>query len=359
MNTRIFPSILDTIGQTKLVKLKPSIYHNSNILVKLERTNPGGSVKDRPALYLIEEAERTGKLLPNGTIIESSSGNFGISLAMIGAAKHYRVIIIVDPKTTNTNLSILKAYGAEVIVVTEKDDLNSYHKTRIALANKLHQEIPNSFRPDQCFNILNSQAHYHSTAEELLKQSGSLDYLIVGVSTGGQLGGISEYFKKYNPGTNIIAVDALGSAIFGSPSSTHSYLMPGMGLGWTPSNIQDISLIDFVYKVSDDDAFLACRLLAKHEGLLLGGSSGACFMVALSIALEVSNKNIAFIAADNGDHYLETLYNTDWLVQNGLSTNADLEDIVKRAAKLSPHSRKPSIPTNYKLGLAEELGCIQ
>lgn len=356
MSKKKFPTILATIGQTKIVSLKESTYYDSTVLVKLERTNPGGSVKDRSALYLIEEAERTGKLIPNGTIIESSSGNFGISLAMIGAAKNYRVIILVDPKTTSTNLRILKAYGAEVIVVTEKDDLNSYHKTRIALANKLHQEIPNSFRPDQCFNILNSEAHYHSTAKELLAQGQSLDYVIVSTSTGGQLGGISEYFKQNSPHTKIIAVDIEGSSIFGGPS--HGYLMPGMGLGWTPNNIRDISLVDYAYKISDDDAFMACRVLALQEGLLLGGSSGACFMAALNIALQVKSKNIAFVAADSGDHYLETIYNPDWLRQNGLSIHSSFNQIIDRARKILPQNERHSITTNYKPNLAKELGCI-
>lgn len=157
--------LLDTIGNTPLIKLANiNKSTEGQIFFKDERFNPGGSIKDRAALYIIEEAERRGLLKPGGTIIESSSGNFGISLAMIGAMKGYRVIVIVDPKTTTTNQAIMKAFGAEVIVVTEQDDSGSYHKTRISLANKLAREIENSYRPDQCFNLLNSKAHFENTA---------------------------------------------------------------------------------------------------------------------------------------------------------------------------------------------------
>jgi cystathionine beta-synthase/cysteine synthase A len=160
-------NILESIGNTPLIELQNStVASEGKILLKYERNNPGGSIKDRPAIHIITEAERRGWLKPGGAIIESSSGNFGISLAMIGAAKGYRVIILVDPKTTAANLALLKCFGAEVIVVTEQDDSGSYHKTRISLANRLAIEIPNSFRPDQCFNLLNSNAHYQSTARE-------------------------------------------------------------------------------------------------------------------------------------------------------------------------------------------------
>ncbi|MCR4830670.1 MAG: pyridoxal-phosphate dependent enzyme, partial [Pseudobutyrivibrio sp.] len=158
-------NILDSVGNTPLIRVNNFTEGDeAEILLKYERGNPGGSIKDRAAKYIIDQAEERGLLKPGGTIIESSSGNFGISLAMIGAARGYRVLILVDPKTTENNLSLLRAFGAEVIVVTEKDDCGSYHKTRISLANKLSTEIENSFRPDQCFNLLNSEAHYQSTA---------------------------------------------------------------------------------------------------------------------------------------------------------------------------------------------------
>ena len=238
--------LLETIGNTPLIELRNTTASTEGrLLFKYERGNPGGSIKDRPALFIVTEAEKRGLLKPGGTIIESSSGNYGISLAMIGAAKGYRVIILVDPKTTATNLALLKCFGAEVIVVTEQDDSGSYHKTRISLANKLASEIPDAFRPDQCFNLLNSTAHYQGTAREIFADCpDNVAAIVAAVSTGGQLGGISRYTKTYRPDVKVIGVDAVGSSIFGGES--HSYLIPGIGLAWTPCNVavENIDRID-------------------------------------------------------------------------------------------------------------------
>ncbi|MEY9093800.1 PLP-dependent cysteine synthase family protein [Paenibacillus sp. RC84] len=349
-------TILDTIGNSPLIRLNRLVESaDSEIYLKMERTNPGGSIKDRPALYIIEEAERRGWLKPGGTLIESSSGNFGISLAMIGAAKGYRVIVLVDPKTTPVNLAMMKAYGAEVIVVTEQDDSGSYHKTRIALANKLHREIPGSFRPDQCFNPWNGDAHYVQTAKELMDQSGHrIDAVIVTVSTGGQIGGLSRYIKEYAPHVKVIAVDAVGSTIFGGKA--HAYLLPGMGLSWTPTNVDDLQRIDEVYKVPDEDAFLMCRVLAKHEGILGGGSTGAGMVAAWKLAqLMGRGKRIVCVASDNGERYLPTIYNDDWLQERGILTDIGLQEMKIRVRELPPYSRNPAETANYKPELAEQL----
>ncbi|WP_244903420.1 cysteine synthase family protein [Paenibacillus aquistagni] len=351
-------SILDTVGRTPLIQLRNLVGPaEGRVLLKLERTNPGGSIKDRPALYIVEEAERRGLLKPGGTLIESSSGNFGISLAMIGAVRGYRVMILVDPKTTPTNLALLKAYGAEVIVVTEQDDSGSYHKTRIALANKLHREIPNSFRPDQCFNLQNGEAHYRRTGPELHAQcEGELDAVIITVSTGGQIGGLSRYFKEHCPQARIIAVDAVGSTIFGGTS--HAYLLPGMGLSWTPTNIDDLSRIDAVYKVPDEEAFMMCRILARHEGILCGGSTGAGMVVALKLAQHMgTNKKVICISADNGERYLPTIYNDDWLRERHMSLSTDPQELNQRLDHIHPYSINPMETANYKPELIELLDC--
>lgn len=320
-------SILETIGNTPLITIPNSNRANEGqVLFKYERYNPGGSIKDRAAIYLVEEAERRGLLKPGGTIIESSSGNFGISLAMIGAAKGYRVIILVDPKTTSANLALLKCFGAEVIVVTEKDDCGSYHKTRISLANKLAQEIDNSYRPDQCFNLLNSEAHYKSTAREIMADcSNKITVFITAVSTGGQLGGISKYLKTFAPEVQIIGVDAVGSAIFGGQSD--SYRIPGIGLGWTPSNL-NMAHVDRAYKISDEQAFLTARAFARNEGILMGPSSGACALVALKLAQALQpEERIVCMVADGGERYIPTLFNDEWMEQQGFPTNIDMEAI--------------------------------
>lgn len=328
---------------------------DGEILLKMERTNPGGSIKDRPALYIINQAEARGMLKPGGTIIESSSGNFGISLAMIGAARDYRVIILIDPKTTPVNRAMLEAFGAEVIVVTEQDDSGSYHKTRISLANQLHREIPNSFRPDQCFNKLNSEAHYQMTAKEIFEQCDqNLDALVLTVSTGGQVGGMSRYFKEHAPHVKIIAVDAVGSTIFGGKE--HSYLLPGMGLSWTPENINDLSLLDHVYKVPDHMAFSMCRLMAKKEGILCGGSTGAGMVVAYQWAQLNPNKRIVCVASDHGERYLPTIYNDQWLEERDVTITENIEEMRNLARSLSSYSDCPIETANYKPQLREILG---
>jgi len=349
-------TILETIGHTPLLAIpNTNRPQEGQVLFKYERYNPGGSIKDRAAHYIVREAELRGLLKPGGTIIESSSGNFGISLAMIGAAKGYRVIILVDPKTTAANTALMRAFGAEVIVVTEQDDCGSYHKTRIALANRLAREIDDAFRPDQCFSLLNSEAHYRSTAREIASGcSGRVQSVVAAVSTGGQLGGISRYLKKHVPGARIVGVDAAGSAVFGGPAQ--SYRIPGIGLGWTPVNL-NMSDVDEAYKITDEQAFLAARAFARHEGILIGPSSGACALVALHLAQQLGPEDrVVCMVADGGDRYIHTLFDDDWMAQQGFAEDVDVESLRELAAQLRPWSEAPAAHSNYQPGLESELG---
>lgn len=348
--------IVGSIGNTPLIQLKNIIKPETGgrILLKYERTNPSGSVKDRPAAYIISEAEKRGLISPEGTIIESSSGNFGISLAMISAAHGYHAIILVDPKTTESNLALLKSFGAEVVVVTDKDDSGSYHKTRIKLANELAKKIPNSFRPDQCFNLLNSEAHYRSTANEILNEcEGSLAAVIAAVSTGGQLGGVSRRVKEVLPYVKMVGVDAVGSSIFGGEA--HSYETPGMGLGWTPNNIR-LDFVDTVYKITDAEAFETARCVAKNEGILIGPSGGACVLTALSMAKTISpEKSIVCIIPDCGERYIQTLCNDKWMKEQGFRSNIDINTLRDMANNLQPWSTNPTAVSNYRPDLFETL----
>lgn len=349
--------LLETIGNAPLIELRNTTASTEGrLLFKYERGNPGGSIKDRPALFIVTEAEKRGLLKPGGTIIESSSGNFGISLAMIGAAKGYRVIILVDPKTTATNLALLKCFGAEVVVVTEQDDSGSYHKTRISLANKLADEIPDAFRPDQCFNLLNSTAHYQGTAREIFADCpDNIAAIVAAVSTGGQLGGISRYTKTYRPDVKVIGVDAVGSSIFGGES--HSYLIPGIGLAWTPCNVA-VENIDSVYKVTDEAAFVAARCFTRNEGILMGPSSGACALVALTIAKQLSPLDcVVCIISDGGERYIQTLFNDTWMQTNHFSTETGLEKLLELTKEVVPWSVHPAQNTNYKPELVSKL-CV-
>jgi cystathionine beta-synthase/cysteine synthase A len=273
---------------------------------------------------------------------------------MIGAAKGYRVIILVDPKTTNTNLALLRAFGAEVVVVTEQDDSGSYHKTRIALANKLAREIENSFRPDQCFNLMNSDAHYNGTACEIIAGCPSgLTAFIAAVSTGGQLGGISKYLKTYMPEVQVVGVDAVGSSIFGGDS--HSYRIPGIGLAWTPNNLT-MDNIDCVYKITDEQAFVTARSFARFEGILMGPSSGACALVALHLVQRFSQyERVVCMVSDGGERYIHTLFNDEWMLEQGFSTDVNIESLRNSAVSLQPWSTNPLSIANYKPELNQSL----
>jgi 2,3-diaminopropionate biosynthesis protein SbnA len=352
------PHLLDAVGNTPVIKLQNiTTAAESTLAVKLESANPGGSLKDRAAWYIIRRAEMEGRLRPGDTIIESSSGNFGISLAMIGASRNYRVIVIVDPKITPTNRALFEAFGAEVIVVDEKDDSGSYHKIRIAFANELHRNIPNSFRPDQCFNLLNSEAHFRTTVRELLSGVGQrLTSVVCTVSTGGQLGGIARYCARYAPHVRVVAVDVHGSTVFGG--SPEGYLTPGVGLSWTPPNLDDLSTIHEVYKVSDEDAFVACRTLVRNEGLLSGVSTGAALLVALRLAMQGSPDDyVGLLAADRGERYLHTAFDADWMSDHGLNLDTSVEGLRHRARQLEPFSISPAQDcANYAHELAEKLG---
>ncbi|PHM23946.1 cysteine synthase family protein [Xenorhabdus budapestensis] len=342
-------NIIDNISETPLINLeKINKALGTNVVVKLEKNNPGGSIKDRAAVFIIEQAEKKGFLKPGGTVIESSSGNFAISLSMIGAAKGYRVIALVDPKATETNKALMKAYGAEVITVTEQDDTGSYHKTRIKLANELARKIPGSYRPDQCFNVLSAVAHYHTTAKEIHAQTGGLIAGIAcAVSTGGQIGGIAEYFGKHLPETKVICVDAYGSSIFGGPS--HAYKIPGVGLGWTPRNISDVSKIDFVYRAKDESAYIAARLLCRHEGILVGVSSGAVLLAALNASKRLRNIHpIVAVLGDSGERYLDTLFNDSWLESNNIDTGVEFERLLTLAESMEAPVEAGNIDSNYR-----------
>ncbi|MEU6073265.1 cysteine synthase family protein [Micromonospora sp. NPDC047074] len=330
---------------------------DARLVAKLESANPGGSLKDRSAWHIVREAERVGALRPGGVLIESSSGNFGIALAMIGASRGYRVIAVVDPKITEANLGLLRAFGAEIVVVHERDDSGSYHKTRIALANDLHRQIPNSFRPDQCFNVKNGEAHYLTTGPELLDQVGEgLAAVVCTVSTGGQLGGISRYLKQVAPQVRIVGVDIAGSTVFGG--APHAYLTPGMGLSWTPTNLDDLGRIDEVYLLHDEDSFVGCRALARNEGILAGPSTGAAYLVATKLAMNLpATSSVAFLASDRGERYLQTAFSDDWMRSKGFTVDVTIDALRARAQKVSLRSSSPAQDcANYDETIAEALG---
>lgn len=294
-------NLLDAIGNTPLIKV--NFDSPASIYAKLEYLNPGGSVKDRSALYMIEEAERTGKLKPGGTIIDASSGNQGIATAMIGAIKRYNVIITVSKKVSQEKLTTIQAYGARTVMCPETqfiDDPQSYHSK----ARTLHQETPNSFMPNQYFNPINAQAHYLSLGPEIWKQTnGSITHFFAGAGTGGTISGVGSYLKEQNPNIKIIALDSVNSyrATNGNPKP---YQIEGMGIDFD-SEVINYDIIDEIITISDKDALTLLKVLASKHGLLAGPSSGAVALGVMNYIPKLNpNDVVVMIFGDSGRAYL-------------------------------------------------------
>ena len=322
----ITPDILKTIGWTPLVRLnKITRDIKPNIFAKLEFLNPAGSVKDRMALFIIEDAERKGFLKPGGTIVENSSGNTGAALAMIAAVKGYKCIITMPDKMSDEKKNLMTAFGAEVVVTptdVPPDSPESYY----SVAKKIARETPNSYYPDQYNNPRNIDSHYYTTGPEIWKQThGEIDCFVAGIGTGGTMSGAGKYLKEQNPEIKIIAVDPEGSVFYdyfktGKLIKPHVYKVEGIGEDYLVKAI-DFNLIDDIIQVHDKESFLMARRLAREEGIFAGGSSGSAVWAAMKIAGEIKeNKNIVVILPDSGSRYLSKLYNDDWMKANGFLT---------------------------------------
>jgi cystathionine beta-synthase len=300
----MYKTFLQIIGNTPLVRLP--LNTRPALLAKLEFLNPGGSVKDRCALYMIEEAERQGLLLPGGTIVEASSGNQGISLAMIGKMKGYRVIITTPSRTAAEKIAILRAYGAEVHIcpnTDSHDDEQNYHK----LALRLQDTIPGAYMPNQYYNKANPQAHYLTTGPELWQQTeGKITHFITGAGSCGTLSGVGRYLKEKNPHVKIIGVDAATSA-YSSPEPK-AYTVEGLGIDMITDTF-DKNVVDEILPISDGDAFEMTRRAAMDHGLLVGISSGAVLHVALEYCEKLSpSDTVVVIIADSGRNYLSKVF---------------------------------------------------
>jgi cysteine synthase len=317
---RIAQDFTQAVGAVPIVRLNQVSQQcqQHNLYFKLESCNPGGSIKEKNAICLVDRAEADGLLRSGGTIVESSSGNFGIALAMVGAVRGYDVKIVIDAKTSNTMRRILSAHGAQLVEVplTAADSHGSMQVARMEKARELASNIPGAWYPCQHLNPHNPDAHEIYTAREIESAfNGAPDVIVIGVSTAGQIAGISRYFKQRYPSTKIIGVDVAGSAVFGTPR--FPYKMTGLGLSFVPPNF-DPNLLDVAYTVSDRIAFSFCHQIAQLEGLLLGASTGAILAGGLAYAQANSNRNLSILMLnpDRGDRYLETVYDRDWLQAN-------------------------------------------
>ncbi|MBZ5528154.1 MAG: cystathionine beta-synthase [Acidobacteriia bacterium] len=316
-------NILEAVGRTPLVRLnrinqglKPQIY------VKADYINPGGSVKDRIGISMIDDAEKKGLLKPGGTIIEGTSGNTGMGLALVAAVRGYKMVFTITDKQSKEKVDLLKALGAEVIVcptAVEPDDPRSYY----SVAKKLARDIPNSYYPNQYDNPMNPEAHYRTTGPEIWEDSeGKITHFVCGAGTGGTISGVGKYLKEKNPKIQLIAVDPYGSLFYdyvkhGKTVQAKTYVVEGIGEDFFPSTM-NLKILDDVMQVNDEECFVVARRLVKQEGIFTGGSGGGCISATLKLAKTLGPE--AFIVAflpDTGMRYLSKVYNDEWMRERG------------------------------------------
>ncbi len=315
---KINESLLDLIGQTPLLRLgNISKGLPCTLIGKLEMLNPGGSVKDRIGIRMIEAAEVRGDLRPGGTIVEPTSGNTGVGLAIAAAIRGYRCIFTMPDKMSQEKIALLRAYGAEVVITptaVPADSPESYY----LVADRLTEEIPGAYQPNQYHNGENPQAHYATTGPEIWEQTeGKVTHVVVGVGTGGTISGVGRYLKEKSPDITIVGADPEGS-IYTSPEQ-RPYLVEGIGKDSWPETL-DPSVIDRWITVSDRDSFLTARRMTKEEGVLLGGSGGTAVWAALEVAAECSGDDVVLVLLpDSGKSYLSKLYNESWMMEHGFT----------------------------------------
>ena len=312
----IFDSVLDMIGNTPLVNLKKVAADKPcRVVVKAEMMNPGGSSKDRPAVTMIDHAEREGLLKPGGTIVEPTSGNTGVGLAIVAAQRGYQCVFVMTDKVATEKVDLLRAYGAEVVVcpvAVAPDDPKSYYST----AERLVKEIPGAYRPNQYHNQTNPLSHYETTGPELGRQTdGTITHFVAGAGTGGTLSGVSRYLKEQNPAIQVIAADPEGSVYSGG--SGRPYLVEGVGEDFWPDTYHG-ELVDRVIPISDADSFRMARQVSREEGLLIGGSCGTAVAAALQVADGCGPDDlIVVLTPDSGRGYLSKVFNDQWMAGFG------------------------------------------
>jgi len=313
---QVVDSLVELVGNTPLVRMtRFSAGVAPNILAKVEYLNPGGSVKDRIGLAMVTAAEQAGQLRPGGTIVEPTSGNTGAGLAIVAAQRGYRCVFVMPDKMSKEKIDLLRAFGAEVVVcptAVEPDDPRSYYRT----ADRLSEEIPGAFQPNQYYNDANPEAHYRSTGPEVWEQTdGRIDVFVAGVGTGGTISGTGRYLKERKPDVLVVGADPEGSLYSGD--EVRPYLVEGVGEDFLPGTF-DPAVVDRYVRVSDRDSFLTARRITREEGILVGGSCGTAAYAALQVAAEYpAEATIVVLLPDSGRGYLSKIYNDDWMASNG------------------------------------------
>ena len=350
----VHDSLIDLIGNTPLLRLsriEPSL--GCTLLAKVEVMNPGGSVKDRIGIRMIEAAERSEVLKPGGTIVEPTSGNTGVGLAIAAAIKGYKCIFIMPDKMSQEKISLLRAYGAEVVIAptaVPPDSPESYYR----VADRLTAQIPGAFQPNQYFNDDNPRAHYETTGPEIWKQTeGKITHFVAGVGTGGTISGTGRYLKEQNPDVVVVGGDPEGSIYTGS--EPRPYLVEGIGEDFWPDTF-DRTIVDRWVTVSDRDSFVMARRVTRREGLLVGGSGGTAMCAALEVARDLEPDDVmVVIIPDSGRGYLSKVFNDAWMLQNGFidrpGTQARIGEILSAKRRI-----EPDIPDLVAVGSRESVG---
>jgi len=346
---QVFDSVIEAIGNTPVVRLnKVAKGLKANMYAKLEFTNPGGSIKDRIGWWLIQDAEKRGTLNPGGTIIEGTSGNTGVGLAMAAAIKGYKCIFVLPDKMSEEKIKNLRAYGARVIVTptaVEPEDPRSYY----SVSRRLAKETPNSLYIDQYNNLANREYHCKNTGPEILRQMPDVDVIIAGIGTGGTITGIGRFFKAHKPDVEIVAVDPVGSIVYETyktgeaKNPAEGYLIEGIGEDFIPANY-DFKVVDDMVQVGDKESFLMTRELLTSEGIYAGVSSGSAYVGARRWVEQqgdrLNGKNVLIIFPDSGNRYTSKVYDDDWMrevgfLESNLGTVADLmKKLGKSAAEI-------------------------
>ena len=318
-------NIIDAVGKTPLIRvgrIERGEGIDARVLAKVEYLNPGGSVKDRPAVKMLEVAEKKGLLKPGGTVVEPTSGNTGAGLALAAAVKGYRCICVMPEKASKEKQDLLKALGAEVVVTLSlpPEDPESYY----AVAERLAREIPGGFKPGQYENPANPLAHYETTGPEVWKQThGHITHFVAGMGTCGTITGTGRYLKERNPEVKVVGADPEGS-IFSDPKNVHNYAVEGVGEDFYPGNY-DPEVVDEVIQVDDRESFLMTRQLMREEGLFVGGSCGMAVVAAVRTAKGLSSDAVVVVLLpDTGRNYVSKVFDDEWILENSEATPEDL-----------------------------------
>jgi cystathionine beta-synthase len=357
---REYPTVLDLVGWTPLVRLQRIVPPAAaTVLAKLEYLNPGGSVKDRIGIKMIEEAEREGRLKPGGTIVEPTSGNTGTGLAIAAALKGYRCIFVMPDKMSQEKISLLRAYGAEVVIcpyAVEPESPESYY----SVSDRLAEEIPGAYKPDQYANQGNPEAHYETTGPEIWEQTeGQIDALVIAVGTGGTITGCARALKERKADLLVVGADPEGS-IYTSGDKMHPYLVEGVGEDFWPKTF-DASVVDRWVTVTDRDSFVTARRMAREEGLLIGGSGGTAVHAAIDVAKQLGEgKTVVTLIPDSGRAYLSKFYDDNYMIDHGFLERKAPSPTVEEVLRFK-RDEEPEVPdlvtieSHQKVGQAIDL----